>query len=138
MNPEYASIEVGLDEDGPYPCVVALSDGSQPMTDPQLGWIGNRIPRWNGFVAFPLFDRPTVERIAANLAKSHATNPDDSYLTWDGDTVVLHDGVAEQDAVTDPEGWGDYEPERIEPQVVEGVQRWDIGGCSWVWSEWTE
>lgn len=115
-------VTVGIWEDQ-FPCVVRLSDGSQPMTDTNwLGWKGDPIPRWNGFVAYPEFDRAAVEKMAALFASEG-----DEQIEWDGDTVILHS----PEYADDP----DYEPERIEPTVIDGVQRWDIGGCRWTWTE---
>lgn len=161
----YRALDLTLDGETRYPAIVALSDGSQPMTDTRaLGWAGDPIPRWNGWVAFPLFDRETVETIKDECADMLAAGYDTDYLTWEprcsicgedggaagtsmagyvhkyGPTthpyapaVLLSSTVYEADAALAGET---YEPERIEPEIIDGTPRWCIGGCSWTWSEY--
>lgn len=107
--------------DEEFPCLVRLGDGRQPMTDTRvLGWEGDPIMRWNGFVAYPLFDQPTVERIIEWCKREGA--PDQ--IEWDGSVVLL----SSTDYPDDP-------PERIEPTDTPLGPRWCVGGCSWTWSE---
>lgn len=126
--PAYRALAVTLGGDGPtYPAVVELGDGSQPLTDSGLGWRGDPVPRWNGWIAEPLFDRATVERIAAECADINARyGAESDYLEWDGDTVILRNPQYER------EGWT---PERIAPRVIDGTPRWSIGAYSWTWAE---
>lgn len=114
-----ARILVELGESEIYPAVVRLGDGSQPMTDARLGWRGDRVPRWNGFVAEPLFDRPTVERIAADLP----VGEEQYRIEFDGDVAVLRNAAYEAEGSA---------PERVAPDA-DG--RYAIGRTSWVWTE---
>lgn len=127
MTPEYRAVAVTIDGETAYPAVVALDPGGrQSMTDPSLGWRGDDIPRWNGWIAAPLFDRATVDQLMADWARDAADNPDNDMLAWSADTVILTRGAY----AAEP----DYAPERIEPESVDGVPRWCVGGCCYVWS----
>lgn len=131
----YRALEVTIDGEIAYPCVVALGDGSQPMTDTaRLGWAGDPIPRWNGWIAYPLFDRATVERIMADMGEW----PDSDRFAWaNGPAGVVRDGSWSEDPALILTHGPDYETsERIEPEDIDGTPRWCVGGCSWVWSEY--
>jgi hypothetical protein len=79
--------------------------------------------RWNGF-AIPYFDRAAVDLIIHDVMQF----ADENTAAWDGDVVVLTDNVGT------PDEW----VERVEPTVIDGVQRWCIGGGSWVWFDFDE
>lgn len=110
--PGYRTITVWVGDAGPYEAMVAVDAAGE-------------YDRWNGWVAGPTFDRPTVDRIAAMLDADHADGADSDYITWDGDVAVVHSRVYANDP--------GYAPERIAPDAN---GRYSIGGWSWVWSEW--
>ena len=116
---EDLGLQVGIGDDGPFDAVVTLA-GIPPM-------YARGIPRWNGWIAEPRFDRATVDRIAAMLERDRADGSP-SRIEWDGATAILHDDGAEQD-------WPDQSPERIAPDP-DG--RYAIGAYSWCWYEWDE
>src|SRR5262245_5779349 len=97
---KYLNLDV-LDASGEYrfPCIVALGDGTQDTSNPALGWTGDPIPRWNGWVAAPLFDRATVDRIAAMLDEDRALphGEDQPYIEWYGESVIIREPVYEAD-----------------------------------------
>jgi hypothetical protein len=131
---EYREIRVGIWEGVDYPCLVQVGDGTQSMSDPSLGWDGNPIPRWNGWVADPLFDRPTAEAIIAACHADREAFGNDAAdrFEWDGDTLLVYASPYEDEAI---EAGEPFEPERIDPIIdPNGTPRWDIGGCSWCWS----
>lgn len=76
------------------------------------------IPRWNGFVAAPLFSRTETQRIIDWITADEDAM---TQIVWDGDAVV----ITRDDF--------DYEPERIEKSVLDGIDRWSIGAYSWTW-----
>lgn len=77
--------------------------------------------RWNGWLAAPRFDRPTLERIAADLA----TDPNAERVTIDADGVWVW--------------WEDYASEYTDPRGEH--YGWDadgrcaLGAHSWIWLE---
>lgn len=122
---EYRALDVEILDEGPFPALVALGDGTQALSDPSLGWQGNSIPRWNGWVAEPLFDRETVESIRASIARDIADGfTDADMLSWDGDVLLLT-------RPSEP----DWQGERIAPEIIDGIPRWAVGAYSWCWSE---
>lgn len=130
----WRALDVTLDGERSYPAVVRLDNGSQPMTDTHaLGWAGNPIPRWNGWVAFPLFDREAVEAMRADFDAWRTAeierwgSPESDVLRWDGDTVLIDSAQY----AAEP----GYTPERIDGEIgPDGVMRWCVGGCSWTWA----
>lgn len=86
--------------------------------------------RWNGW-AIPYFDLPTALRINAMLGRG-----DDGgtiFLDSDGRTVIVVEAY-NSDREGDPAGEEVY-VERHEPLVIDGTDRYCIGGYAWTWQE---
>lgn len=116
-------LRVGIGGDGPYDAVVALPTGPLPVGAMRITDIRG-IPRWNGWIAEPTFDRTTVDRIAAMLDRDRAAGLESDRIVWraDGSTLTL-------DRPSEP----DWPGEIIAPNAA---GRYAIGAFSWCWYEW--
>lgn len=85
---------------------------------------GMHIPssRWNGF-AIPSFPIESVIKIAEWLAELDQTSVDVSERD-----VVTVTHFSDWDRVT-------MNGEMVDIITIDGVEHYDVGGCSWVWDE---
>lgn len=83
---------------------------------------------WNGW-ACPYLPRESVNKVISGIQAFARKHPDIEHVavTWDGDTLVLHESQYPD------------EPERVEPALLsyegEQVELWPLGMYSWTWSE---
>jgi hypothetical protein len=112
---------VTIDGEDVYPCLMGM--------DTRTG----DIQRWNGFVAFPLFDKATAERVVADVIRDNAPGyvEADRFL-WEGDTLVQFSWDCEPQH-------GDeayhYVRRLIEPTTLWSPDpRYCIGGYEWTWA----
>jgi hypothetical protein len=83
--------------------------------------------RWNGW-ATPIFPIESVQVIATFL--------DDNLADFrEGGIVVVVDGVPHWKEVDDSDGETMFYP--ILPQVVDGVEHFEVGAGGWVWDDVT-
>lgn len=81
-------------------------------------WVG--LNRWNGWLQ-PRVERPELEKFMAYQQQLAKDCSDVATAKLEGETLV----------VTYPKDW-EYEPERIEPETLNGMQVWNIGlGFTW-------
>jgi hypothetical protein len=83
--------------------------------------------RWNGW-ACPIFPLESVEVIAKFLVDNNADFEQ-------GGIVVMLDGVPHWKEIDDTDGETLFYP--ILPQVVDGIEYFEVGAGGWVWDDVT-
>lgn len=121
--PSYVSIDAGGAFD--RPCWIGLEDDGRTIL-------------WNGWIAFPFFDRKTaqliideVERDNANLAEGERT-----HFEWQGHRLVSWKDPEPGDDNTYREDLGPIAVQRYSHDGPADIRYlYCIGGMSWVWME---
>jgi hypothetical protein len=118
---------------------VSIGDADARHTYPAfigLDERGNTID-WNGWIAFPFFDRATVERVVNDV---NAEEGNTTRFRWHGETIIEIRLDVIQDEPLDG-GLDFIEPEQVFVPATDRHGGWDIrrlwciGQQSWVWSE---
>lgn len=117
--PSYVSIGDGFDR----PCLIGCE-----LVPAKFGAPYPRTILWNGWIAFPFFDRRTAQLIVDEINGDPANT---DRFRWEGDILIL-EHIEEDDPA--------YREEQIELTAIltrEGQVTYGyvIGGMSWVWEE---